>query len=74
MKHPRLWKPSFSQGKDARPGDRTSLTAATQSAPPERQHPISKDTQAGKVFPAPRTLLLLEWEGCQGRPAFGRSS
>ena len=49
MERAGLRKPSLSEGKGARPGDRASLTSATQSAPPERHHPGAKDTQAGEV-------------------------
>ena len=49
MKRAGLGKPALSQGKCARPGDRASLTSATQGAPPERYHSVSKDTQASKV-------------------------
>jgi len=49
MERTGLGKPALGQGEDARPGDRTSLTAATQSSPPERHHPVTKGTQASEV-------------------------
>src|SRR5215468_10512187 len=49
MERTGLGKPTLRQGKDARPGGRASLTAAAQTAPPERHHPVTKNTQAGEV-------------------------
>jgi len=49
MKRAGLGKPALSEGKGARPGDRASLTSATQGAPPECYHSVWKDTQAGQV-------------------------
>src|SRR5215469_12250911 len=49
MKRAGWRKPSLSESKRARPGDRAFLTSATQGAPPERYHSVSQDTQAGKV-------------------------
>ena len=57
MKRAGLGKPALSYGKGARPGDRASLTSATQGAPPERYHSVSKDTQASKV---PRYRVVVE--------------
>jgi len=49
MELARLRKPSLSQNEDARPWDTAFLAPATNSSPPERQHPIPKHPQTGEV-------------------------
>src|ERR1035438_2874795 len=49
MERARMRKPPVSQHEDARPRDPAFLAPATNSSPPERQHPIPKHPQTREV-------------------------
>src|SRR6266576_916354 len=49
MERTRLRKPSLSQSESACPGDSALLAPATNSSPPERDHPIPEHSQTLEV-------------------------
>ena len=49
MERTRLRKPSLSQSESACPGDPAFLAPATNSSPPERDHPVPKHSLTLKV-------------------------
>src|SRR6202035_5218510 len=49
MERTRLRKPALSQSESACPGDPAFLAPATNSSPPERDHPVPKHSQTLEV-------------------------